>query len=201
MRILQVITLFDLGGELSVVVYLANSLVKEHELIVAAGAGDGKMWLSLHPSVICEHIPSLRRALSLLNEIKTIRAMRKLYKKYHPDIIHLQSSKAGLLGRIAFPSAKIVYTVHGFDSIRIAQRKYLFLEKMLQFRCRTIIGVSKYDEDNLCRVTKGAALALKSRVLLYAASDLWNNQVWTGGYAHPELVSLPYGDNPEVRKE
>lgn len=150
MRILQVITLCDLGGAQSVVVNLANSLVKEHEVIVAAGAGDGKMWLSLHPSVICEHIPSLRRALSLLNEIKTIRAMRKLYKKYHPDIIHLHSSKAGLLGRIAFPSAKIVYTVHGFDSIRIAHRKYLFLEKMLQFRCRTIIGVSKYDEDNLC---------------------------------------------------
>ena len=78
MRILQVITLCDLGGAQSVVVNLANSLVKEHEVIVAAGAGDGKMWLSLHPSVICEHIPSLRRALSLLNEIKTIRAMRKL---------------------------------------------------------------------------------------------------------------------------
>ncbi len=150
MRILQVITLCDLGGAQSVVVNLANSLVKEHEVIVAAGAGDGKMWLLLHPSVICERIPSLRRALSLLNEIKTIRAMRKLYKKYHPDVIHLHSSKAGLLGRIAFPSAKIVYTVHGFDSIRIAHRKYLFLEKMLQFRCRTIIGVSKYDEDNLC---------------------------------------------------
>lgn len=80
MRILQVITLCDLGGAQSVVVNLANSLVKEHEVIVAAGTGDGKMWLSLHPSVICEHIPSLRRALSLLNEIKTIRAMRKLYK-------------------------------------------------------------------------------------------------------------------------
>lgn len=58
-----------------------------------------------------------------------------------------------------------------------------------------------YDEDNLGRVTKGAALALKSRVLLYAASDLWNNQAWTGGYAHPELISLPNGDNPEIRKE
>ena len=79
MRILQVITLCDLGGAQSVVVNLANRLVKEHEVIVAAGAGDGKMWLLLHPSVICERIPSLRRALSLLNEIKTIRAMRKLY--------------------------------------------------------------------------------------------------------------------------
>ena len=36
MRILQVITLCDLGGAQSVVVNLANSLVKEHEVIVAA---------------------------------------------------------------------------------------------------------------------------------------------------------------------
>ena len=42
MRILQVITLCDLGGAQSVVVNLANRLVKEHEVIVAAGAGDGK---------------------------------------------------------------------------------------------------------------------------------------------------------------
>jgi len=32
----------------------------------------------------------------------------------------------------------------------------------------------KYSADNLGRATKGAALALKSRVLLYAASDLYN---------------------------
>ena len=41
---------------------------------------------------------------------------------------------------------------------------------------------------NYGRATKGAALSLKSRVLLYAASDLYNsNGSWTKGYAHPEL--------------
>jgi len=40
------------------------------------------------------------------------------------------------------------------------------------------------------QATKGAALTLKSRVLLYAASDLFNsNGSWTSGYAHPELIS------------
>ena len=79
MRILQVITLCDLGGAQSVVVNLANRLVKEHEVIVAAGAGDGKMWLLLHPSVICERIPSLRRALSLLNEIKPVGGIKPVH--------------------------------------------------------------------------------------------------------------------------
>lgn len=149
MKILQVITLCELGGAQSVVVNLANSLVREHKVIVAAGAGDGKMWLSLHPSVQCEYIPSLQRVLSPLNEFKTIRALRKLYKKYSPDVVHLHSSKVGVLGRMAFPKSKIVYTVHGFDSIRIAYRKYLPLEKILQYQCSAIVGVSNYDERNL----------------------------------------------------
>lgn len=39
------------------------------------------------------------------------------------------------------------------------------------------------------RATKGAALALKSRMLLYAASDLYNDPSWAGSYGNPELIS------------
>lgn len=45
------------------------------------------------------------------------------------------------------------------------------------------------------RATKGAALALKSRVLLYAASDLYNsNGSWAGGYANKEVIGYTGGD-------
>ena len=51
-----------------------------------------------------------------------------------------------------------------------------------------------YNNDNLGRGTRGAALALKSRLLLYAASDLWNTDSWAQGYSHPELVTLEQKD-------
>jgi len=51
-----------------------------------------------------------------------------------------------------------------------------------------------YGDGDLGRATKGAALALKSRVLLYAASDLYNDPAWSGGYANPELISDASGD-------
>lgn len=39
------------------------------------------------------------------------------------------------------------------------------------------------------RATKGAAMALKARTLLYAASDQANKtSLWAPGYAHPELI-------------
>lgn len=45
------------------------------------------------------------------------------------------------------------------------------------------------------RATKGAALALKARVLLYAASDLYNcNGSWATGYGHPELIGYVGGN-------
>jgi hypothetical protein len=49
--------------------------------------------------------------------------------------------------------------------------------------------------SNYGRATKGAALALKARVLLYAASDLYNsNASWASGYSNPELVGYTGGD-------
>lgn len=49
------------------------------------------------------------------------------------------------------------------------------------------------DTGNLGRATKGAALALKSRALLFAASDLFNDPSWAGGYNNPELISMTGG--------
>lgn len=149
MRILQIITLCELGGAQAVVANLSNYLSHDHEVIVAAGEGDGGMFKLLDNAVKVERIPSLQRAISPMKELKAIREMRKLYKKYNPDIVHLHSSKAGMLGRVAFPKEKTVYTVHGFDSIRLAYRKFLPIEKVLQHRCGAVVGVSKYDEINL----------------------------------------------------
>lgn len=56
-----------------------------------------------------------------------------------------------------------------------------------------------YAATDLGRITKGAALSLKSRALLYAASDLYNTPSWATGYTEPELISLT-GDRMEKWK-
>lgn len=147
---MQVITLSELGGAQSVVANLANALSRGgHEVVVVAGEGDGKLFDMLDKEIATERVDSLVRRISPLNELKTLRAFRKLKKKHNPDVVHLHSSKAGLLGRLAFPKRQTVYTVHGFDSIRTAFRKFLPLERALQHRCAAIVGVSRYDEQNM----------------------------------------------------
>ena len=49
--------------------------------------------------------------------------------------------------------------------------------------------------DNSGRASKGAALALKSRILLYAASDLYNTA--HAGFAKPELLGYVGGDRAQ----
>lgn len=51
-----------------------------------------------------------------------------------------------------------------------------------------------HEAADIGRATKGAALALKARILLYAASDLYNDASWAGGYSNPELISYTSGD-------
>ena len=160
MLIFQVITCSCLGGAQSVLAHLANTLCKKNKVVVIAGEGDGSFWDLLDKQIIKYPCPSLKRAISPYNDIKTITFFKRLYSEYQPDIIHLHSSKAGMLGRIAFPANKVVYTVHGFDSIRLAFRKLLPLERMMQTSCAAIVGVSNYDKKNLKKekITKNVSV-------------------------------------------
>ena len=149
MRILFVITRSELGGAQSVVAQLANTLSSDNEVAVVAGEGDGKLWEMLDRGVMRIRCETLQRALSPLKDLQTIVELRHIYRRYRPDIIHLHSSKAGTLGRIAFPRKRVIYTVHGFDSIRLAFRRFLGVERLLQHRTQAIVAVSNYDKQNL----------------------------------------------------
>lgn len=146
---MQIITLSDLGGAQSVVANLSNYLCKDNELIVVAGEGDGKLWELLDCRITKEHVAHLKRSISIVSDLLTLLSLLRLYLKHKPDVVHLHSSKIGVLGRIVFPRSKTIYTVHGFDSIRIAYRKFLPFERVLQKECKAIVGVSKYDMRNL----------------------------------------------------
>jgi starch-binding outer membrane protein, SusD/RagB family len=58
------------------------------------------------------------------------------------------------------------------------------------------------DQTDKTRATVGAAYALKSRVLIYAASDLYNSDAsWAGSYANPELVGYVTGERAVTRAQ
>ena len=61
-------------------------------------------------------IGSLKREINSVSDITAIFRLRNIIKEVNPDVIHLHSSKAGTIGRIAayrLPCKKI-FTAHGW---------------------------------------------------------------------------------------
>lgn len=164
MRIFQVITVSEYGGAQSVVTNLLNGMVDDNEIFILYG-GDGEAWESVDKRIRKIKISGHRKGFSLRDIILLLRLFYYRFK-YSPDIVHLHSSKIGALGRIAFNSGKIVYTVHGFDSMRKAFKKFLFVEKLLKNRTAKIVGVSQYDVDGLKEegITKNVELVYNGLV-------------------------------------
>lgn len=153
MKIFQVITVSEFGGAQSVVSNLIEGLSSNDEVFILYG-GNGEAWKHLDKRVhlikLCEH----RKEVSYKDLFLFFKLFR-LRLKYKPDVVHLHSSKMGAIGRIVFNPKTIVYTVHGFDSIRKAFRKFLIVEKILKHRAAKIVGVSKYDV--ICLKEEGIA--------------------------------------------
>jgi hypothetical protein len=70
----------------------------------------------------------------------------------------------------------------------------------LNYMERDTVENKNIQGQNFGRATQGAVLALKSRVLLYAASDLFNSpDQWAPGYEHPEWISMTDAKTREER--
>lgn len=113
-----------------------------------------------------------------------------------------------MVGEVHFMRAYFYYWLMSFwGGIPIVDKAYTLdddfliarstLEQTVDFIVADLdVAASMLPLDgDKARATQGAALALKSRVLLYAASDLFNsNGSWTSGYSNPELISYTGGD-------
>ncbi len=84
---------------------------------------------------------NMLRKFSPLKDLKSIIQLTKELKKINPDVIHLHSSKAGVLGRVAyfflFKKKKLYYSPHGYSFLRTdiskpIQKIYWLIEKNVQ---------------------------------------------------------------------
>lgn len=155
-KILYVITLSEIGGAQKYILDLAKSFNKKYDILVAAG---GKINSPLFKKLAKEKIKyyplkHLKRQINPLSDILAVLELRKLIKLFKPDIIHLNSSKAGVIGSLAvngIPKIKVVYTAHGFvfnEQIGFLKKIfYKFVEKFFAIYKNKIITVSEYDRQ------------------------------------------------------
>lgn len=99
------------------------------------------------------------------NDLKAIKEVRALIKKYNPDIVYAHSSKAGAIARVADIGLKnrCVYNPHGWAfNMRCSAKKkamYTAIEKIAAPFCDKIICISDAEKHSaldkkICREDK-----------------------------------------------
>lgn len=88
------------------------------------------------------------------NDLKAIKSVRTLIKKYNPDIVYAHSSKAGAIARVADIGLKnhCVYNPHGWAfNMRCSAKKravYTAIEKIAAPFCDKIICISDAEKQS-----------------------------------------------------
>lgn len=146
-----------------------------------------------------------------LNKYKYDPDLQEAYKNYRAELhrwkyevrllrAYFYSELIKCYGGVPLIKTPIVYSP-GMRTLRRDSLKTCI--RYILDECDSAASVlpTRYDDNETGRVTSVTALALKSRVLLYAASDLFNESDWAPGYAEPGLIALDGKQRGERWKE
>ncbi|PJE58191.1 MAG: hypothetical protein COU81_02160 [Candidatus Portnoybacteria bacterium CG10_big_fil_rev_8_21_14_0_10_36_7] len=160
-KILFLITKAEFGGAQKAVFDLACALKNRYIITVACGKegqGDDDLISRLNEqNVKGVYLNHLKRNISPLSDLLAISEIKKITASVSPDIIHLNSSKAGVLGSYAasqLPASnrpKVIYCIGGWafneNVSNIKKRIYLYAEKWSARFKDIIVTVSKSDRE------------------------------------------------------
>ena len=117
-KILYIVESFG-GGVFTFLVDLINALDNEYEIVVAYGERKEtlKNFKDYFSNKVCFiKVENFTRSINIKKDLNALKEVKKIIKDEKPDIIHLHSSKAGVIGRLAISGRKVkmFYNPHGF---------------------------------------------------------------------------------------
>lgn len=147
------ITQATIGGTLEYIKLFFNNTDKSKFQVELACPSYGPMKKQVEELGIKVHDVYMKRQISLISDLRACLQLIKLVKKIKPDIIHIHSSKAGVLGRIAayVTGVPCIYNAHGWSfSMNISNKKkkfYATIERICAKLTKKIINISDYEQQ------------------------------------------------------
>lgn len=199
------------GGVFTYIVDLSNELCKKYDMYVAYSIrrqtpSDYKTYFD--PRVHLIKVENFTREIRPQKDLKAFFELRKIAEKVKPDIIHLHSSKAGAIGRMAFDGRKIplFYTPHGYSFLMRnykSAKKVAFklIEKYCAKRVCTTISCSLGEHEETLKLTRHAEY-VNNGINIKELDELLSGLEET---AHPFTVytlgRICYQKNPKLFNE
>lgn len=168
MRIVHLVTrLLRAGSEENTIETCRWQAAMGHEVVLVHGAVRDRYWTGhMPPGVRVIGLPELVHPLSPRADARALAALRGLYRRLRPDVIHTHQSKAGVLGRLAAdaaPGARVVHGIHVLPFAHVGplrRRLYLTAERLAARRTDLFIGVS----EALCEAYAAHGIAPRERL-------------------------------------
>ena len=156
-KILMVCEAFG-GGVFTYVSQLCNDMVDDFDIYLAYSLRpqtpeNYKDFLNQKVHLIKMKHVGIKGLANLKSVIEAIKELRLIEKNVQPDVIHLHSSVAGALGRLAYKGKNniVIYTPHGYAHILMGPGKkskiYRLVEKFLGNRALTLTCCKSEDEE------------------------------------------------------
>lgn len=200
------------GGVFTYIVDLANELVNNYDMYIAYAVRrqtpeNYRDYFDKRVNLI--KVENFGRSINPTKDIKAFFEIKRIAKEVCPDIIHLHSSKAGALGRIAFNGRKIplFYTPHGYSFLMknhsaVKRMIYKAVEAMCGKKACTTISCSEGEHQETLKLTKNAAYVSNGINI----NDLQKMMDYVGKVkAHPFTVftlgRICYQKNPRLFNE
>lgn len=189
-RVLHVAEAFG-GGLLEVVCAVAaGTAAAGHEVAIAYGRRPetpDDVRARVDPRVELFPMPWTRRGPR--EQVAAVRALRRVAQGYRPDLIHLHSSFAGVVGTLALAGdPPIVFTPHAYasslpDGSRVVRAAYRVAERAASRRA-TLVGAVSASEAGLARAFGAEPVA----VVENGIAELDPGEVTTNDEPRPKRV-------------
>lgn len=210
-RLLYIVEAFG-GGVFTYLVDLSNKLSDRYDIVIAYGLrkqtpDNFKNYFNSNVKFV--RVEAFDRSINPFNDVKAFFELKRIAKKVKPDIIHLHSSKAGVLGRFAFGSKiPMFYTPHGYSFLMKNQNAfkrfvYKLIEKVSAWRPCTTISCSKGEHEETLKITKRAIYVNNGVNIQELDKNLKSLKV-SNNFNLPTVFTLGricYQKNPELFNE
>ncbi len=152
-RLLMLITLSELGGAQSAVALLLPGLVGQFEVTLAAQGSGPLRGAAEAAGVRYVELRHVRRPIDAWHDALALVELVRLCRQLRPDVVHANSSKMGVLGRLAAWRAGVpvrVLTVHGWSFAAydgLAGRLFLWIERLMRPLTTTFVCVAEATRE------------------------------------------------------
>lgn len=166
-KVLEIVESFG-GGVYTMINDLCNGLSEDFDIVIAYGKRDEtpiNFNENFNKNIRFIEVKNFTRKINFEKDFKALKEIKKIIHDEKPNIIHLHSSKAGVLGRLAASGKKyrMLYNPHGFsflkqDDSKLKRFCYKTIEKMMSIinhKC-IIVGCSQGEYEEAKKISKNS---------------------------------------------